>query len=223
MRSNEDGFTLIEVVVAIMVIALIMGATVELMTTGFKSSLANTRQVEALSLAQQQIEQIRQSFRQSGFSAIAINGSVSSYTPRDTTPPANPTTPNDYVQPSAGTFNVMPNYHDSTGAPLASETLLFDTTNGRISPVSTGVAAGNATATVWRYVTQRTETCNTALPGGCTNDSKRVIVAVLLDNPSGTKNLGLNTPLYLSTVIDQQQPTDSIAAGNGLRIGVQIQ
>jgi type II secretory pathway pseudopilin PulG len=222
VKRGEEGFTIVEVVVAILIIGLMMGATVSLLSSGSKSSLANQRQVTALSVAQQQIEQIHQIVHQYGFNAVAVNGSVSSYTPRDSTVPADPANPNDYVQTSSSSFQVMPNYHDATGTPLATEPLLFSTTSGQITPISTSVTAGNTTATVWRYVTQRTETCNAALTGSCTGDSKRVVVAVLLANPSSGTNIGPSTPVYLTEVIDRALPSNAPGGTNGLRIGVHI-
>ena len=227
MSRRDDGFTLIEIIVAMLISLIAAAAVLAMIMTGDHSSLAGQRQTEMLSVAQQQIEQIRQTFHQNGFDAIAVNGSSSSYLPApDASIPADPINPDDFIQgygTAGASFQIKANYHDTASATLATEPLLFDTTKGKVSPYSTAVpAGGNATATVWRFITQRAENCNTAL-GSCLNDSRRIVVVVRIDNPSANPSAAPSTPIYLSTVIDRPQPSNSPSLGNGLRIGVQIQ
>ncbi len=230
MSRRAEGFTLIEVIVAMLISLLAAGAVLAMITTGQHSSLAGQRQTDLLSVAQQQIEQIRQTFHQYGFDAVSVNGASSSYLPApDASIPANPRNPDDFIQgygTAGASFQVKANYHDATSATLATEPLLFDTSKGQIVPYSAGVSAGGAdTATVWRFISQRTESCNSTLPvsGSCLNDSRRIVVAVRIDNPSGNASTAPSTPIYLSAVIDRPQPSNTPTAGNGLRIGVHIQ
>jgi prepilin-type N-terminal cleavage/methylation domain-containing protein len=226
VRRSEYGFTLIEVMVAMVISVTVAGATLALVSTGTKSSLAGQRQTQLLSVAQQQIEQIRQTARQYGFDSLALNGSSTSYPAPDATTPVTPANASDFITgygTSGAALQVKANYHDPTSGTLVSETIVFDSTSGRVQPYSTGVpAGGGATATVWRFVTQRAEACNAGL-GACTGDSRRIVVAVNMDNPTGDQNIGPNTPIYMTTVIDRPLPSNSTSQGNGLRIGVQIQ
>jgi prepilin-type N-terminal cleavage/methylation domain-containing protein len=242
MRRREEGFTMIEVMISMLVASFVTAMALVLINTDTQGSLASQRQAQLLSVAQQQIEQIRQMVKQSGFSSLAISGSnaSSSYTPPPdpvfphtsiTDPKRDPVSPDDFIQgytTSSASLLIMETYHDETsgtiaGTPTTGEQLLFDAANGKVQPMSTNVSVGgSATATVWRFVTQRTETCNTALSGSCTGDSRRVVVAVRLDNATSSQNIGPNTPIYMTTVVDNPVPSNAPSQGNGLRIGVSI-
>jgi hypothetical protein len=155
-----------------------------------------------------------------------MSGSSTSYPVPDATIPATPANASDFITgygTSGASLQVKANYHDTTSSTLAAEALVFDVSNGRVSPYSTSVpAGGGATATVWRFVAQRAEACNASL-GACTGDSRRIVVAVSIDNATSSSNIGPNTPIYVATVIDRPLPSNSASQGNGLRIGVQIQ
>ena len=56
MSRNEDGFTMIEVIVAAFCLALIVGAVATLFVSGNRSSLAGQRQAALIAVADQQIE-----------------------------------------------------------------------------------------------------------------------------------------------------------------------
>src|SRR5581483_8558610 len=58
--APQAGFTLIEVVVASALAAIVIGATAALFVTGSNSALGTQRQSQLLAVANQQIESVRQ-------------------------------------------------------------------------------------------------------------------------------------------------------------------
>jgi type II secretory pathway pseudopilin PulG len=72
--SDQDGFTIIEVVVAAVIGLLVIGASAALFITGNNNSVAAQRQAELISVADQQIENVRQEVKTKGFAALAMSG-----------------------------------------------------------------------------------------------------------------------------------------------------
>ena len=70
--TEERGFTIIEVLAATLMLLAAAAAALTIITAGEHSSETGQRQTALLSVAQQQIEQIRQVVKQSGFDALAI-------------------------------------------------------------------------------------------------------------------------------------------------------
>jgi type II secretory pathway pseudopilin PulG len=152
--TDEPGDTLIEVVVATLVLILIVGAVAGMMVTNNKASLGNQRQTQLISVLQQRIEYIHQVLAQNyptlGFAAIALSSNPAQGV--DATPPTDPTDPNDFIAPyvsnfvtatssTAEKFLVESNYNHTTegtidGGTTYAEVLQVDPTNGRIAPVT---------------------------------------------------------------------------------------
>lgn len=215
--SADDGFTMIELVVTFALAVAIVGAVATLLVRGNQASLGNQRQADLVALAQGQIEQAYELEKQYGFSAVALTGTPA--VGSDATLPASPTDPNDFVT-NAGTasaaYMIEQNYNLTTegtiaNTPSAGEPLIVDSVNGHLAPgpASVSVRSGSATAKVYTYVTRVTAVgCNSGLGGSCTNDARRVVVAVRLDNPTGSRLVGQNTPTYTSTVFVIQNPSN---------------
>lgn len=229
-RSTQAGYTVIEVVVAMMLSLLAVGAIAALLVHANDSSLGSQREVSMLSVAQQQIERVRQKVSQYGFSALALNAYPAAAT--DATLPANPLDPNDFItnnNTSSAALLIEQNYNHPSGgqissAPANGEPLIIDAANGRVSPKQTLVAAGTGTATVYTYVTQATVGINASLTcsPSCANDARRVTVAVKLDQPSGRTDVGPNAPTYASTLLSSPVPSNQPNSADGLRIGLNI-
>jgi hypothetical protein len=49
-----------------------------------------------------------------------------------------------------------------------------------------------------------------------------VIVAVLLDNTTGSQSIGPNTPVYMSTIFSNPIPSNQPSSAIGLRLGLNI-
>ena len=70
--AAEHGFTIIEVLMAALMLALIVGAASTLFVTGNDSSIAAQRESQLISVADQQIETIRQEVKTDGFAELAM-------------------------------------------------------------------------------------------------------------------------------------------------------
>jgi hypothetical protein len=227
---GQDGYTIIEVVVAMAVGIMLVLALSTTIDKGVLNSLGHQRQASTLSIAQREVEKIRQTVAQYGFDALAMSGQPGA--PGAGALPTNPTNPDDFITgygTAAVAFRIMESFHNTTlgvatGTPALGEPLVVGGTGtypatGRVTPVTTGVTSGNVTATVYRYVTKRTEACKTA--GTCEGDSRRVTIVVVPTN-SPTTSLQTTTPFYFGTVVNNPLPQSTSGTSGGLRIGVNI-
>jgi Tfp pilus assembly protein PilV len=240
---QEQGDTLIEVAVAAVIGILIVGALAGLFLTGNDQTLAAQRQSELISVADQQIENVRQAIKVNGFSALAMSAapaagasttlSFSSHTYTD---------PNHFVASSCGTnggYTIETNYDNTSegtatiaswsGCPTGVEPLVVQS-GGVVTPQQSSVAVGAGTATVDTYVTDTNlGACATPTGNTCsgsastfTGDARRVIVAVKFNGQTGF-NTGDTAPVYVSTVftnpIPSNQPNGSVGITLGLSIG----
>jgi prepilin-type N-terminal cleavage/methylation domain-containing protein len=239
----DDGFTIIEVLIAALAMAVIVGATAALFASGNSSSLASQRQSQLLAVADQQIEKIRQAVKTnaSGFSALAMSSAPAAGTA--STLPYSATTftdPNHFVTTKASCglsgaeFTIEANYNDTSegtatgneppfaGCDAGTEPLI-EQTGGIVTPTQASVTVGTETATVNSYVTATNLGCNTTLgTGNCTNDARRVIVAVKFDGSSGVYNSGPNAPVYVSTIFTNPIPSNAPNSSIGITLGLGI-
>jgi prepilin-type N-terminal cleavage/methylation domain-containing protein len=231
LARSQDGFTLIEVIVAAaigLVIVLAISTTVD---KGVLNSLGHQRQASTLSIAQREVEQIRQTVAQYGFDALSLSALPSA--PSNGVLSTSPTDPDDFLTgygTAAVAFRIMESYHNTalgvaTGTPTLGEPLVVGgtatyPTTGRVAPTSTGVVSGAVTAKVYRFVTKHTEACTTALQ--CEGDSRRVTIVVVPTNTPAT-TLQTVSPFYFSAVITNPVPQDALTQpAAGLRIGLNI-
>lgn len=71
---NEHGFTIIEVLVAAVILILVAAAGTTLFVGGADSSVAAQRRSQMISIADAQIETIRQEVKTKGFASLAMTG-----------------------------------------------------------------------------------------------------------------------------------------------------
>jgi len=231
-HRGEDGFTLIEVVMAASLAIITVLAIGGTLSKSVFNSIGHQRQAATLSIAQREVEQMRQTVATYGFDALAMSGQPGA--PTAGALASNPSNPDDFVTghgtPSVA-YKIMENFHSTgggvaTGTPASGEPLIVGgtvtyPTTGRVTPVTTNVTSGRVAATVYRYVTRRTEACATA--GGCDGDSRRVVIAVVPTDSSADSELQTKKPFYFTAVINNPVPQDAQAqSGAGLRIGVNI-
>jgi hypothetical protein len=229
---EEDGFSMIEVVAAAAIAVVTVLAISSTLVKGMFNSAGHQRQAAAFVIAQREVENVRAIVARYGFDALAMSSQPGS--PTSVTLPVNPDNPNDFITgsgTSSAAFRIMESFHDTTrgvatGTPANGERLCVGgtlpcLTAGQVAPLSTNQTSGAVSATVYRYVTRRTEpVCATA--GACDGDSRRVIIAVV-PTTSGTGELQAKKPVYATVTISNPVPSDEPATpGAGLRIGVNI-
>lgn len=233
---------MIEVVISIFIVVTVIGALSVLFVTSNDSSFASQRELSGLSVLQQQMEKVRQTIAQYGFSALALTSSPAAAT--DSPLPTDPTNPDDFVSGSgcSQAFTVESNYNLTSESYPASETIADNPesllvngctvsgnsiSGGQLAPVqyvdlTTGAASSSAPSgdpygTVYTFVTQTaTVGCNTSLSGGCTGDARRVILAVVLNRSAA--DVGPNYPTYSTTVFTNPAASDQPTTASGLRI-----
>jgi type II secretory pathway pseudopilin PulG len=268
---SEHGFTLIEVLVAAVMLIAVIAAASALFVRGSDASLSAQRQSQAISIADQEIEMIRQEVKTKGFDALAMSSlpSADSGTTLSAIGLANTyTDPNHYVgtgQTGCGASNagyaIEANWDDASEGAASTVTpwsSCSDTTaaideplevlsGGFVTPQQTGVTAGSDTATVDTFVTDTYVGCNGSLGScpslssgsvsGCTwpsgasvsttcADARRVIVAVVMDNhgyrSNGRAEIGPNSPVYVSTVFTNPNPSNAPDNPAGVTLGLNI-
>jgi type II secretory pathway pseudopilin PulG len=239
--KREEGFLMIEVIVGAFCLALLVAAIATLFVTGNRGSLAAQRQSAMLAVADQQIETIRDKLKANGnFSALAMSALPSSGSSATLSYDSNTHTDPNYFVTSKSTCGsgaelaIETNYDDSsqgtatggeapfTGCDSGYEPLIT-ATGGIVTPSQT-VSVGTETATVDSYVTETFVGCNTLLqPGvGCTNDARRVTVAVAFNNSSGRSDTAPNSPIYVSTIFTNPVPSNAPNSSIGITLGLTI-
>ena len=243
--GGESGFTIIEVMVAAALGALVIGAGAALFAQSNDSALGSQRQSQLLAVADQQIEQIREQVKTNpaGFSALAMSAAPSAGT-NSTLSYSNTAhvDPNDFVSSSTGCgpnnagYLIEANYNSTTeglaptvspwtGCATGAEPLVI-AAGGIVTPKQT-VTLGSGTATVYSYVTDTYVGCTTAGGlGNCssaTGDVRRLVVAVVPGNGGRTtNNIGPNAPAFVSTIFANPVPTNQVNSSIGLTLGLSL-
>ncbi len=268
---SEQGFTIIEVLIAAVILIAVIAASSALFIQGSDASLASQRQSQAISVADEEIEMIRQDVKTKGFDALAMTAlpSTASSSSLNAIGLGNTyTDPNHFVttaQTGCGSSNagyaIEANWDDTAEGPASGVTPFSscaDTAStvdeplevlsgGFVAPQQTDVAVGSDTATVDTYVTDSYVGCNSSL-GSCPSttsgsvtgcswptstaasttcaDARRVIVAVVMDNhgyaTGGRSQIGPNSPVYVSTVFTNPNPSNSPDNPAGVTLGLNI-
>lgn len=232
---------MIELIVAIFISIVVIGALALMFVKSTDSSLASQRQISRFSVLEQQMDRIRGTVKQYGFTALALTSAPTA----GVTPSTDPTNPNDFVSGSscAQTFTVESNYNLTTelfptGQTVADspESLLVNgctvggnaISGGQLAPVqyadlatgttSASLPSGDPYATVYTYVTQtNTAGCNNLLVNGtCTGDVRRVILAVVLN--SQATDPGANYPAYSTTLFANPVASNQTNTASGLKL-----
>jgi type II secretory pathway pseudopilin PulG len=93
--ADERGYTIVEVVIGALILALVIGAAATVFVSGNDTGLAAQRQGLAISVADQQIETIREEVKASGFNRLALSGAPQSLPAGFSTTNYNPSLPED--------------------------------------------------------------------------------------------------------------------------------
>lgn len=196
-RTREAGFTIIEVVVATLVLTLGALATFGLLSSARKNTERAKATQVALDLAQQELEALRY---------LTSEERAMTATPQHS---ENPLSPNYRVNDAKGEFALTrepPGDYEELvvkGRPLYGGGVV---SGGAIDPGPTPFTSGDVSGDVYRYVVWRNDDkCGEACPGE--QDFKQIVVAVKLDTPGNqAAERG-----YVEMQSDFVDPTDSAA------------
>jgi type II secretory pathway pseudopilin PulG len=242
---DESGFTMVEVMVAMFVALLVIGALAVGFTNASNSTISAQTDTALLSVADQKIENLRQLAETSGFDALALTANPSG--PEPATLAQNPQSP-DYLisgwtsgypgswTPSAATteaYRIETNYNDTTkgtidgGSTYAEPLLVNGTWNanaGAVAPTFSVTLPKGEVVSGHVYITEQSAPCNTTttlLGGSCGADARRIIVAVQDATPTGRTDVP-TSPQYTSTIITRSVPSNQQNLANGLEVGIGV-
>jgi type II secretory pathway pseudopilin PulG len=193
--DREHGFTIIEVVIASLVLTLGAMATFGLLSSATKNTQRAKATQVALNLAQQELEALR-----------SLEDKERALT---ATPPhsGSPLHPNYRVETANGTFALTREPPADYGKLVVNGGSLYGggtVSDGVINPGPVPFQSGDVSGDVYRYVVWRNDTtCGASCPGE--QDFKQIVVAVKLDKPGNqTGERG-----YVEVQSDFIDPTDS--------------
>lgn len=198
--TAEDGFTIIEVLVAIVLIAVGVLGTFATLDSSSHLTASSQREQAAMTAAEQAMEQVRANT----YTNIAIGTPLPTAAGTDgnasTDHSGNPTNPNYWV--SGTSLKIPANFNQESSGTLTGVSSSGEpfVTGGSVVP-SSSVTTGGYSATVYRYVTWVNDTCNYGGTDKCSGaqDAKRITIAVVL---GGTQNnTGVQKPVWLTSVV----------------------
>jgi prepilin-type N-terminal cleavage/methylation domain-containing protein len=179
--QREDGFTLIEVLIAVAVMSFGVAATMRVFGAAGRTTVRAQQHEVAVQRAQAEIDRL---------SALAY-GELAL-----TTAPASSSDPNDPGHKvSGGNFAVRSDLTEALVlSPGAGATAMVEPGP---QTFAVGTGGGTVTGRLYRYVTWRDESCPLNLCEGAEN-TKRVIVALTLDPMPGVT---ASAPVWVSTIV----------------------
>ena len=196
--NDEHGFGIIEVLVAILILAFGIVGTLQAFISSDHANLATQRAQAISTAAEEALEQMRaMTYSSLGLSSLPTHTSDGDGTGDHT---GNPTDPDYWV---SGTSLLIPNsFAKETGGLLQTvastgEALI---TGGTVSPGPSTVTSDGFTVTIYRYITWLDDTCLfgslTLCPG--IDDAKRLTVAAVL---TGSGPATTQKPFWLTTIV----------------------
>ena len=226
--GSEHGFTLVEVLVAMVLALIVVVAILGTLDKANSTSLAQQRDTQAVSIGEGEIERALTLVKQHGFSNLALSSAPAGVV----TTEVNPTDPNAFVTGSS--FRVLSSWHDTASAPVSTATpaeplIVAASTAGGVDRLAPGPSTfqlgasggtGPRTATVNRYVMRRSDPSCPAASTACADDSRRVVVAVRIARNG--QEIARTTPLYFSTIVNSGVPTNQANGSGGLAVGVDL-
>jgi len=211
-QGREAGFTIVEMVVAALVLSIGALTTFGLLSTATKNTQRAKATQVAVNRAQQELEAMR-SLTNDQLAMTAAPAHVS-----------NPLSPNYRV--SNGTFALIRQPPSDYANMIVNGGSLYGggfVAGGIVTPGPTPFTSGDVSGAIYRYVVWRDDTSCPAATCPGTQDYKQIVVAVKLDTPgnqSGERG-------YVEVASDFIDPTDSalndpIPGANGVETAQQF-
>lgn len=191
--NDELGLTIVEVMVAVLLLVLGLGAAVAAFPAASHQTLTGQRNEQAAALAERELEALRSR----PYANVAITSAPTQSTnglnagEGDTN---NPRNPDFYVNGTTGLYRIKQDYHNSAsaaavGSPAAGEAMIVSASG--VAHTST-VTVGGINMTVYRYVTDHRELCPINF-GNTVADAVSNLVTGLLGGLLGTVNAAIGT------------------------------
>ncbi len=191
--AREDGFTIIEMVVSSLILAVGALATFGLLSTATKNTQRAKATQVALNRAQQEMETLR---------SLSNKQLALTTTPASSTNPLSPR-----YRVLGGTFALIREPPSSyanlvvNGGPLYGGGAVE---GGIVSPGPTSFTSGDVSGKIYRFIVWRNDTsCGVSCPGE--QDFKQIVVAVRMDKPGNEAS----ERGYVEVQSDFVDPTDS--------------
>lgn len=176
MERGEEGLSLVEVLVSLMVLGFVMLTMTYSLTSGYSSLRRAKTTQTATSIGNEQIE----AARDLTYDALALVDAD-----------LDPTT-DSQVLTSCGTLGTGKFFDPDGSGPLNCERLVYSTTGGGIPQHMTTQALNGETYTVSRYVTW----VDADAQGGADEDYKRIVTIVTWTDVNTTKTFRASTIVY---------------------------
>jgi type II secretory pathway pseudopilin PulG len=166
-RGGEAGFTVIEVLVAVMLVAVGTGAVLTAMTMPQKHTLTAQRQAQAGLIAERTLETVVQR-AQSNWANIAPDAALAHQSDANAN---NPSDPRFFI--SGTRFLIQQDYHDASRGLVASTPSTGEPLAGAIGgagvPATVRTSGTDPAGTIYTFVSYHDESCAPTLPGQILN------------------------------------------------------
>jgi type II secretory pathway pseudopilin PulG len=202
--AKEGGFTMVEVLIAVLVVVVGALATFGLLSNAIKNTARAKGTQVALDRAQQELEALR---------SLSNKQLAMTATPEASTDPLNPN-----YRVSANSFALTREPPGNNATMVVNGGSLYGggtVEGGVVNPGPTSFTSGDVSGKIYRYVVWRNDAkCGAGCPGG--QDFKQIVVVVKMDAPAsqgGERG-------YVEVQSDFVDPTDSpksdpLPASNG--------
>jgi prepilin-type N-terminal cleavage/methylation domain-containing protein len=196
-RAGERGFTIIEVMIAVLVLVVGLVGTLQAFISADDGNMA-TQQAQALSTAaEQQLEQLRAMTYNSLALSSLPTGTGDGNGTGDTS--GDPSDPDYWV--SGSYLKIANNFAQEAGGLLSTVAATGEAliSGGSVSPGPVTVTSDGYTVTIYRYISWVVDSCVLGSVNLCpgAEDAKRITVAAVL---SGS-NIKAAKPFWLTTII----------------------
>jgi len=197
-RTNEHGFTVVEVMVAVLLLTIGLVGTMQAFISSDGANLTSQRAQAVSTAAEQELEQLRaMSYNSLALSLLPTHtsdGNASGDNSGDPTDPdywisgSNLLVPNSFAQETSGILATVAS---------AGEVLIG---GGSVSPGPVTLTSDGFTVTVYRFISWVNDSCVFGVLGDLcpgTEDAKRLTVAVVLTGGV----VGEKKPFWLTTIV----------------------
>lgn len=193
-REGQRGFTVVELLIAILLLIVGIMALAETFVAAGKLTLVSERQAAMSHVGRSELERL-QGF---GYAQLAM-----------TSPPvssASPANPDYYVSNQGSTYYLQPDPNAT-----AKEQLAIDTASGNVPPAAQPWSSGTSSGYFYDFVTYHTDgNCGSGCPAG--QNYKRLVVEVTQSGPGSPKNA-----VIIQTLVASPSAAPSGYVANGVQ------